>query len=269
MALGNLPADIHMHSKYCGHAAGELEQYVERAIELGLAAAGFAFHLPITIPVDYKVNLSRDELDFLAREIEGLRDAYRNDIPVLFGGEADCLPGQEDAVAELASSYPFDHLLGSVHFIDEWAFDHPAAVAGFDAWDLRELYETYFARVVEAMQTGLFDIVGHIDLIKKFGHRPAGDWSDLIEKVCRAAGECGLCVEINTAGIDKPVGEQYASAEFISKCFEHDVPIAFGSDAHAPGEVGRYFQRAVARARAGGHDSYAYFEGRRRTLRPL
>lgn len=267
--MANLPADIHLHSKYCGHATGELEQYVERAVELGLAAVGFAFHLPVTIPAAYKVNLSRGELDLLAREVEKLREAYRDDLPVLLGGEADCLPGQEDAVAELAAAYPFDYLIGSVHFLDGWAFDHPAEVAGFDGRDVRELYEAYFGRVMGAMETGLFDVVGHIDLIKKFGHRPEGDWSELVERVCGVAAERGVCVEINTAGIDKPVGEQYASAEFVGKCFEHGVPIAFGSDAHAPGEVGRYFPRVVALARAAGYESYAYFERRERSQRPL
>jgi histidinol-phosphatase (PHP family) len=267
--LAKLPADIHLHSKYCGHATGEPEQYVQRAIELGLAAAGFSFHLPIPIPVAYKVNESRAELDLLAREVERLRAAYRNDIPVLFGGEADILPGGEAAVAELAAAYPFDHLIGSVHFLDGWAFDHPAAVPEYAGRDLRQLYEQYFERVIAAMRTGLFDIVGHVDLIKKFGHRPPGDWSDLAERVCGAAAECGLCVEINTAGIDKPAAEPYPSPDVIRRLFAHGVPVTFGSDAHAPGEVGRYFPRAAALARAAGYTSYAAFERRRRSPRPL
>jgi histidinol-phosphatase (PHP family) len=267
--LPKLPADIHLHSKYCGHATGEPEQYVERAIELGLEAVGFSFHLPIPIPVPYKVNVSREELDLLAREVERLRAAYRHDIPVLFGGEADMLPGQEDAVAELAAAYPFDHLIGSVHFLDGWAFDHPAEVAGYEGRDIRQLYETYFDRLLAAMRTRLFDIVGHADLVKKFGHRPQGDWSDLMDRVARAARECDLCIEINTAGIDKPVGEPYPSAAFLGTCFEHGVPVTFGSDAHTPGEVGRHFPRAVALARAAGYPTYACFEKRQRTARAL
>ena len=265
----NLPADIHMHSAYCGHASGEPEEYVERGIAGGLAAVGFSFHLPVRIPVDYKVNVSRDELDVLAREVARLREAYRHDVPVLFGGEADYLPGQEAEVAELAAAYPFDYLVGSVHFIGDWAFDHPAEVAAYDSWDLRELYGTYFGLVIEAMRTGLFDIVGHVDLVKKFGHRPEGDWSGLVADVCRAAADCGVCVEINTAGFDKPVGEQYASAAFVSGLFAQSVPICFGSDAHAPREVGRYFERAVSLARAAGHQSYAHFGRRHRAMMPL
>ncbi|MFW6162080.1 MAG: histidinol-phosphatase HisJ family protein [Planctomycetota bacterium] len=267
--MADLPADIHLHSKLCGHATGELREYVERAIALGLEAVGFAFHLPVAIPHDGKVNVTRQELDRLAREVERLQDAYAPDIPVRFGGEADFLPGSEDEVAALAAAYPFDHLIGSVHFIDRWAFDHPAETAAYEEWDRRELYERYFALVCQAARSGLFDIVGHIDLVKKFGHRLEGDWSDLRDGVCETIRWADLCVEINTAGFDKPAGEQYASEAIVRRLAEVGVPICFGSDAHAPGEVGRYFDRAAALARSAGHTAYAAFRGRARTLRPL
>lgn len=267
--MTTLPADIHLHSKLCGHASGELEQYIEHAIELGLAAMGFSFHLPVDIPVPYKVNVTRAELDTLVDQVARLRDAYAGQLPILLGGEADYLPAQEHQVAELAAAYPFDYLIGSVHFIDDWAFDHPAEVARYDDWDLADLYARYFALLRQAMATGLFDVVGHIDLVKKFGHRPSGDWSHLIRDVCAAARQHDLCVELNTAGFDKPVGEQYASAPILRACFQAGVPLAFGSDAHAPDQVGRHFTRAIGLARAAGYSSYATFAARRRTLAPL
>ena len=267
--MGPLPADIHMHSKLCGHAVGEMHEYIERGIELGLEAVGFSFHLPVVIPVDYKVNLSRHELDIVVGEVGRLRDAYGGDIAVLLGGEADYLPGQEDEVAALAQAYPLDHLLGSVHFIGRWPFDAPGQAARYADWDLRDLYATYFRLVVDAMETALFDIMAHIDLVKKWGHRPEGGWADILEEVCMAAQRRGVCVELNTAGIDKPVGEPYASAEVLAALFAHGVPITFGSDAHAPEQVARYFGQAAALARQAGYRSCAYFEQRQRTSRPL
>jgi len=267
--VGTLPADIHLHSKLCGHARGELEEYIEQGIALGLEAVGFSFHLPIEIPHEGKVNVTREELDFLAGEVTRLQDAYEGDIPVLFGGEADFLPGSEDEIGRVTAAYPFDYVIGSVHFIGEWAFDHPAEVAAYDDWDRRELYVRYFGLVCEAARSGLFDVVGHVDLVKKFGHRLEGDWSDIIDGVCGVVSECDLCVEINTAGFDKPVGEQYASEAFVQRLVESGIPISFGSDAHAPDQVGRYFDRAVALARSAGCHSYAWFRGRQRTTRPL
>ena len=267
--MARLPADIHLHSKLCGHATGELEEYVEQGIALGLEAVGFSFHLPVEIPHEGKVNVTREELDWLADEVARLRAGYEADVPVLFGGEADYLPDSEAEVEELTEAYPFDYVIGSVHFIGDWAFDHPGHTDGFDAWDRRALYERYFGLVCDAARSGLFDIVGHIDLVKKFGHRLDGDWSDLAEQVCEAIVEGGLCVEINTAGFDKPVGEQYASAAIVRRLALHSIPLTFGSDAHAPGQVGRYFGRAVALARDAGHARYAWLRRRERTSRPL
>lgn len=267
--MGTLPADIHLHSKLCGHATGELEEYVEQGLRIGLEAIGFSFHLPVEIPHEGKVNVTREELDWLAGEVERLRNAYRDEIPVLLGGEADYLPGSEDEVAALAAAYPFDYVIGSVHFIGEWAFDHPAYLGEYGAWDRRALYERYFGLVCEAAQTGLFDIVGHIDLVKKFGHRLDGDWSDLAAEVCDAIAAAGQCVEINTGGFAKPVGEQYASEALLRELAAREVPLTFGSDAHAPEQVGRDFDRAVTLALSAGFDRYTTFQRRSRDSRPI
>jgi histidinol-phosphatase (PHP family) len=258
-----------MHSKLCGHATGELEEYVQRGIALGLDAVGFAFHLPIAIPVDYKINITHAELDLLVPQVEALRAAYRDDIPVLLGGEADYLPGSEAEAEALVTAYPFDHVVGSVHFVGDWAFDSPRAVHQYDHWDIRKLYETYFGLVCDAMDTGIFDIVGHADIVKKFGFRPQGDWSDLLEAVARSAARAGMCVEINTGGRDKPAGEFYGTEPLVRSLHAAGVPVCFGSDAHAPEEVARYFDEAVALARACGYTEYATFRRRRRELAPI
>jgi len=267
--MGNLPPDLHLHSKLCGHAEGELEDYVERAIEIGVRGVGFSFHLPVPIPVSYKVNVTRDELDALVGQVERLRERYSGELPILLGGEADFIPGQERAVEELAASYPFDYLIGSVHFLDGWPFDHPAEVARYDDWDIAELYERYFAVVREAIRSRLFDVVGHVDLIKKFGHRPAGDWSHLVDAVCEEAAAHDTPIELNTAGFDKPVGEQYAAEPFLRRCAEAGLPLVFGSDAHRPSEVGRHFARAVRLAKAAGFHTCAWYQARRRSVIPL
>jgi len=263
------PADIHMHSKLCGHAAGELETYVQSAIALGLPAVGFAFHLPIAIPVDYKINVTRAELDTLVPQVEALRDAYRSDIPVLLGGEADFLRGSEAEAEALLAAYPFDHVIGSVHFVGDWAFDSPHELAPYDDWDIYALYAAYFDLVREAVATGLFDIVGHLDLIKKFGFRPEADWSALTADVAASAARAGVTVEINTAGMDKPAREMYPAECTVRQLHAAGVPLCFGSDAHAPDQVGRHFDEAVAMARRSGYTHYATYRHRRRALEPL
>jgi len=262
--MEKLPPDLHLHSRFCGHAQGELEDYIERAIRLGMPGVGFSFHLPVRIPVRYKVNLSREELDLVVGEVGRLRERYKGQIAILLGGEGDFIPGQEREVEDIAASYPFDYLIGSVHFLDGWAFDHPAEVARYADWDIGELYERYFGLVGEAIRSGLFDVVGHVDLIKKFGYRPEGDWSELVVAICEEAARSDTPIELNTAGFDKPAREQYASEDFLRLCARAGLPIVLGSDAHRPGEVGRHFPRAVELARRAGFETYAWFETRRR-----
>ncbi len=264
-----LPADLHLHSRFCGHAEGELEDYVERAIALRMPGVGFSFHLPVRIPVPYKVNLTREELDVAVGQVERLRERYAGRIAILLGGEADFIPGQEREVEDIAASWPFDYLIGSVHFLDGWAFDHPAEVARYAEWDIGELYERYFGVVVEAIRSGLFDVVGHVDLIKKFGYRPEGDWSELVAATCHEAARRNIPIELNTAGFDKPVGEQYPSEDFLRRCARAGLPVVFASDAHRPGEVGRYFARALELARRAGFERRAWFEARKRLDLPL
>jgi len=123
-----LPADLHLHSRLCGHAEGDLEDYVERAIALGMPGVGFSFHLPVRIPVPYKVNLTRKELDLAVGQVERLRERYGDRIAILLGGEGDFIPGQEREVEDIAASYPFDYLIGSVHFL-RWR-DTPIGTSG-------------------------------------------------------------------------------------------------------------------------------------------
>jgi len=264
--VSGLPADIHLHSKLCGHATGELEEYVQSAIELGLPAVGFAFHLPVAIPVGYKINVTRGELDSLVPQVEALRDSYRDDIPVLLGGEADYLPGSEAEAEALIAAYPFDHVIGSVHFVGDWAFDSPHELEPYADWDLYELYDAYFALVCRAIDTGLFDILGHADLIKKFGYRPECDFSQLTAAVAERAARADIAVEINTAGLDKPAREFYPSESIVRQLSDAGVPICFGSDAHAPDQVGRYFQEAVLLARRNHVAQYATWRQRHRTF---
>ena len=106
-----------------------------------MRGVGFSFHLPVPIPVPYKVNVTRDELDALVGQVERLRERYSGELPILLGGEADFIPGQERAVEELAASYPFDYLIGSVHFLDGWPFDQEQYSRRFTETPVEEIYE--------------------------------------------------------------------------------------------------------------------------------
>ena len=127
----------------------------------------------------------------------------------------------------------------------------------------------YFERLTKAAETGFFEIIGHADLPKKFGHRPSPDCTPLYQKFLVAAKKHNCAIELNTAGLRKDCREIYPSREILQLAFRTGVPITFGSDAHAPEEVGMNFAEAVQLAREVGFKQSCRFVQRKRELLPF
>lgn len=111
--------------------------------------------------------------------------------------------------------------------------------------------------------------MGHPDLVKKFKHRPEGDLRRYYEPAVQACLEADVAIEINTAGLFKPVAEMYPARQFLTLAAAAGVPLTINSDAHAPEEVGRAFQEAVELAKTCGFQQLARFTNRQRRLVPL
>ncbi|OPX88381.1 MAG: Histidinol-phosphatase [Pelotomaculum sp. PtaB.Bin104] len=264
-----MTADYHIHTKMCGHATGELEEYLAVAAKQGLAEIGFSDHLPL-----YFLPPERRPAGYAMTEAElcGYVDAVlrvRENSPVLvkLGVEADFVPGYEAQLKKLLEAYPFDYVIGSVHFIDGWSFDNHEEIGGYSRWDIGELYERYFALVRQAALSGLFDIMAHPDLIKKFNYMPPGDLTQLYEETVLTFKKAGVCVEVNTAGLRCPVREIYPAPGFLAAAYRHGLPVTLGSDAHHPQITGAGLDRAVALIKTTGYLEIATFERRSRTLR--
>ena len=146
--------------------------------------------------------------------------------------------------------YPWDYVIGSVHYLGAWGFDNPEFVDEYERRDLGQLYRHYAALMEGAARSGLFDAIGHLDLPKKFGHR-APDDSALLRVLGVVAG-LGLALDFNTAGWRKPVAEAYPAPNLVRAAAERGIPFVLGSDAHAPGEVGYRFGDALEVIREAG-----------------
>lgn len=264
--------DYHTHTVRCGHATGALEEYVESAIAAGLREIGFSDHIPMYwLPPEQRdpgIAMAMVELEEYVADVLRVRGRYPG-IPVRLGLEADFIPGREEELVRLLERYPWDYVIGSVHFIGEWGFDNPAEVNRYAEWDISELYGKFFTLETMAARSGLFDILAHIDLIKKFGHRPSGDLSRLYADVAQAIAESGTAIELSTAGLRKPVREVYPNPQLLHECCRRGVPLVLSSDAHSPQEVGWSFADARALALQAGCTHTARFEGRRRYLEPI
>ena len=260
----HLPADYHMHTPLCRHATGEPAEFAARAVALGQKEIGFSDHSPMPQDDFDDWRMRAAQLD---EYVEKIHQA-RRDFPALtirLALEVDYLPGQEDWIRELATRHPWDYFIGSVHYIGGgWDIDNPFKLERWQQRDAGEVWAEYFDRLTQAAASGLFEIVGHADLPKKFGYRPAGDCAALFTPFLTAAARGGVAIELNTAGLRKDCREIYPSRQLLEQARALGVEITFGSDAHKPEEVGMNFAEAVALAREVGYLETLRFERRAR-----
>ncbi|WP_170111252.1 histidinol-phosphatase [Mangrovibacterium marinum] len=250
--------DYHIHS-ILSDGKNTHEEMIQAAIDKGLDEIGFSDHICLN-PVDWSI--ARVDLPVMVEQVQLLRDKYRDQITIKLGAEVDYLEGRETEIAQLLSSLPLDYVIGSVHFIDDWNFDTDKSLYG--KWSNNHLYQRYFGLIQKAAQSGLFDIIGHLDIIKKFRIYPETDQSALIDETLRIIKNHDLVVELNTGGYDRPCAEFTPSPTIIERCFHHQIPVTLTSDAHRTSHVARHFDSAAELLRTVGYQDLVRFTNRQR-----
>ena len=162
-----------------------------------------------------------------------------------------------------------DFVLGSVHFINDWPFDHPQHKEGFNKWNIDDLYTKYFDNITKLINKGYLDGLAHLDLIKIFGHRPKKEIKTFVEDVLKLIKEKGLTVEMSTAGRRKPVNEIYRKEEIIKMIKDLDIPITTASDAHTAKDLGHSYDRLYEVLKKYGFTKVAVFEKHKMRLLPI
>jgi histidinol-phosphatase (PHP family) len=207
------------------------------------------------------------QLPLYHQMIEKVRTDFSDKIKIHIGIEADYMPDYEKETKDMLAAYPYDYVIGSVHFIEKWGFDDPIQLKVWDIRDVNDVYREYFKLLRQSAQSGLFDILGHVDLVKKFDFHPTIDMTAEIEENARVFKQHGVVVEINSSGLHKPAREIYPSQAHLKTYRRHGVDITFGSDAHKPNQVGRDFDKAAQWARSAGYNEYVMFAKRKITQR--
>jgi histidinol-phosphatase (PHP family) len=179
---------------------------------------------------------ARSDLDaYVATVLE----AKAAGLPVVLGLEVDYYRGSMDEVGTLVAQYPFDVLLGSVHWIGTWRFDDLDDAVSLAQWSAREVdqcWDAYTEALEELAASGTCDVLAHPDLIKVAGHRP-GQPQEWWERIAEAAAKSGMAAELSSAGWRKPVGEQYPATALLAMLARRGVPLTTASDAHHAGHV--------------------------------
>ncbi len=264
-----LPDDYHLHTLLCRHADGSPEAYRAAAEKLGLSEICFTDHAPAPCGYDARYRMPPEQFEDY-RAMIGALQLSAGPPRVLFGIEADYYAGCRDFLEHWLGDQNFDLVLGSVHYIGQWGFDSPENRAVWERIDIRDAWRDYYKLVGELADSGMFDVLAHPDLPKKFGHLIDENLlRELAAPALDRVAAAGMAVEINTAGLRKPVAEIYPAFPFLQLARERDIPITFGSDAHTPRDVGAGFAEAARLASAAGYRKRARFLRRRKTLVPL
>lgn len=265
--------DYHTHHWRCGHAVGQLEEYVLSAIEKGIEQLGLSDHMPLihVNPDEYlpEMAMAMEELPRYVEECFLLKEKYKKDIDIRVGIEADYIEHYEETIKQLLDRFEWDYIIGSVHFLGTWDITDFRQVDGWKQKDPDEVYRQYYDAVQKAVRTGFYDIVGHVDVIKRFGIKPNGDPSELERATLRAIKQADIAIELNTSGLRTPAAEMFPSKRMLQYALELGIPLTLGSDAHKPEDVGQQLEEGKKYLRQLGFEQIATFEGRRRSMRDL
>ena len=253
--------DLHNHTILCNHATGTVDEYVERAIELGIDEYGFSDHAPMNFDPKYRMDISQKQL--YEKWVLDAKDKYKDKIKVLLGYEVDYLDGY---ILDEIINAKVDYLIGSVHFLknknDMWGFDNPEFIGVYESKDIDTIWLEYFDAIKSMAKTQLFDIVGHFDLIKVFRFLPKKDIRILANDALKQIKKSGMVLEINPAGLRKPIGETYPSKQLLELAYEMNIDITFGSDAHEIEQVGFKYDEVVSLAKEIGYTKCITFDNR-------
>ncbi|MBP7828726.1 MAG: histidinol-phosphatase HisJ family protein [Kiritimatiellae bacterium] len=266
--MPSLPADYHSHTRLCKHAAGDPIDYARAARPRGLPELAATDHGPTPFNYDPRHRMEMDQFPEYLRGVE----AAQRDQPglVLLGIEADYFEGCESFMAGWLAAQPFDVVLGSIHYLSPPAMDATEFKPLWDFGGMRGTWKRYFELVGKLADSGLYDVVGHLDMLKRNGGRlPDRDLRECALPALDRIAAAGMAIEINTSGLRHAVKEMYPSPLLLSWARERGIPIVFGSDAHQPDQVGAEFKRAVQLARECGYTRALRFRRRARSAVPL
>lgn len=266
--------DLHTHHVRCGHADGNIEDYILAGIDAGLSVIGISDHSPYFYHEEDQpspgIAMARSDFANYVSEVLRLKEKYAGRIEVLLGMESDYFPDYVEAYREAYKDVPFDYLIGSVHQVSGVSIFNRNRWKKLDEAGHINEKESYYELIKQSALSGMFDILGHIDAMK--GYYPA--FSDIpatehIDDTLRTIGECGVAIEINTSGSTKDVGGWYPSDDILERALHFGVNVTFGSDAHVPSRVGDEWELVAKRLKEIGFSQWVFYRQRQQVVVPL
>jgi histidinol-phosphatase (PHP family) len=262
--------DFHTHHDRCGHAKGQIKDYIEAAIEQGLTMIGISDHSPyFADPLEQPlpgIAMAKSEFPRYIKEVLQLKEQYKDQIEVQLGVESDYFEEHEVLYRLIYEKYPFDYIIGSVHQVGGVSIFNKNRWKKLNKQQKIETKDAYFKLIQQSALSGMFDIIGHMDAMR--GYYP--EFSDIptneLERTLNTIAECDVAIEINTSGKTKDCGGWYPADDLLRLALKHGVKVTFGSDAHVPSRVADEWDQVSERLKAIGFQEWAVFRNRKRSM---
>lgn len=257
-------ATYHNHTRYSDGKA-TITELVAAARSQGIDELGISDHFtlhPDGIEPSWSMKPS-----LVHQYVAELQEAAaQNDSPRLrIGLEVDWFTGHGKRIADTLAPLPLDYVIGSVHYVSGSEIDmSPIRWERMSQPERDGTHEQYWRNMAAMAESGVFDIVAHMDLPKKFGYRASNDIIPHIHAALDAIANAPrqLVVELNTAGWFKPCQDAYPALDILRECRKRDIAVTISADAHHPDHLLRAFDRAAERLIDAGYDEIARFHGR-------
>ena len=255
-----LSADYHNHPQAhrtdLPYSESVLQPWADKAKKVGLKDLALTDHDRYKAGVDFN-------------EVKKLQE--RNpEIKIRAGIELDNDPETSSDGRKWVEKHwdDLDFVLGSVHFVKDFPFDHPNFIAEYDKYDINDLYREYYKEIQRIAQSGLVNSMAHLDLIKIFKFFPTDDMTELYDETLDVIKSQDLSMEISTAGFRKPIGEQYPSYQLIKMAKEKGITFTIASDAHAAKDLTHNYDKLEKILKDFEINEVAVFEKHKRSMIP-
>ena len=255
-------SSLHTHTIFCD-GEDDVETMCRAAYENELSAVGFSSHAPInkTTGIETFWHLKEERINDYINEVNKAKNRWHGKLKVFLGLEVDYIKGLRSPADSDLKALDLDYLIGSVHYIVPPNNCKPFTVdgsmdelesglnEGFDGdWEM--LMNYYYDAVSEMICLGGFDILGHVDLIKK-NCNGKNFWSAQSEsirqkEIAAAVSKTNLTVEVNTGGINRgKIDEVYPSLQFLKFFREYNIPFIITADAHKAAHIKGNYDTAL------------------------
>lgn len=236
--------------------------YIHEAIRIGMNEICFLDHLTLN-EKGKKYSMALREVPLYFQAVQNMKNLYHDQINIRAGLEIDFHPETLSLAEDIIGKFAFDAIGGSIHFVNNVNIASRRESQKIKKTELDDLVQNYFERLLTMLDHDYYDFICHLDIIKKTGLMNVSNSNDyLIDTVLSKIADKNIPVEINSSGWGHPVKAPYPSKTLLRQCFDKNIPLVMGSDAHHPEQIGKFYNKTLGIVASSGYTEVCVFRKR-------